>query len=58
VFHALSGHNWGVRRLDLRRRGLIDRWNEINNRDDAALPTSVAPAAAGAGLAGSTAVTH
>ena len=49
---------WWLRRLDLRRRSLQDRWNEINNRDDAAPPTAVAPAAAMPGLAGSTAVTQ
>jgi ABC-2 type transport system ATP-binding protein len=62
VFRVLASSNWAVRRLDLRRRGLQDRWNEINNQDDAALQTSVAPApAVGAGLAdgaGSTAVTQ
>ena len=30
----LMRQNWSVRRLDLRRRRLQDRWNEINNTDD------------------------
>jgi hypothetical protein len=28
-------NGWSLRRLDLRRRKLQDRWNEINNMDDA-----------------------
>lgn len=32
----LAGSNWPLRRLDLRRRSLQDRWNEINNMDDSA----------------------
>ncbi|HBI44483.1 MAG TPA: ABC transporter [Planctomycetales bacterium] len=50
IFRVVANNNWAVRRLDLRRRGLQDRWNEINNQDDAALQTSVAPVpAVGAG---------
>ncbi len=30
----LMKHGWPLRRLDLRRRSLQDRWNEINNWDD------------------------
>jgi ABC-2 type transport system ATP-binding protein len=30
----LMQHGWPLRRLDLRRRSLQDRWNEINNWDD------------------------
>ena len=42
---ASKGH--GLRRLDLRRRGLQDRWNEINNMDYGQLapPTNLAPTA-------------
>jgi ABC-2 type transport system ATP-binding protein len=30
----VAEHGWPLRRLDLRRRSLQDRWNEINNWDD------------------------
>ena len=33
-----DGH-WALRRLDLRRRNLQDRWNEINNMDVGLLGT-------------------
>jgi ABC-2 type transport system ATP-binding protein len=44
----MAKHNWTLRRLDLRRRSLQDRWNEINNWDDAVRPAGgpVAPAPA------------
>src|SRR5262249_19597072 len=29
--NRVARHNWPLRRLDLRRRSLQDRWNEINN---------------------------
>ena len=58
VFHTLASNNWGVRRLDWRRRGLQDRWNEINNQDDAALAQNSAPVVPTVGAAGSTAVTQ
>ncbi len=63
VFHALAANHWGVRRLDWRRRGLQDRWNEINNQDDAALArvSSPSPPAVAAGSrehGASTAVTQ
>jgi ABC-2 type transport system ATP-binding protein len=35
---------WPLRRLDLRRRSLQDRWNEINNMDEAQLRKMAAPA--------------
>jgi ABC-2 type transport system ATP-binding protein len=41
----VAQHGWPLRRLDLRRRSLQDRWNEINNFDDfgaAAPPASAA----------------
>src|SRR5262249_363646 len=33
----LAKNGWPLRRLDLRRRRLQDRWNEINNMDEALL---------------------
>ena len=35
----MAKHNWTLRRLDLRRRSLQDRWNEINNMDEGQLGT-------------------
>jgi ABC-2 type transport system ATP-binding protein len=62
VFQVLARHDWPVRRLDLRRRRLQERWNEINNMDDAVLQTATTPApTAGGGpvnRAGSTGVTQ
>ncbi len=43
---------WPLRRLDLRRRSLQDRWNEINNFDD------FNPAAPASGQSATTAVTR
>jgi ABC-2 type transport system ATP-binding protein len=42
----MSKNGWVIRRLDLRRRGLQDRWNEINNFDDFA-PRTEAPQGSG-----------
>jgi ABC-2 type transport system ATP-binding protein len=47
---------WGLRRLDLRRRRLQDRWNEINNMDESLL-TAAPTSAIVPDKAGSTAVT-
>jgi ABC-2 type transport system ATP-binding protein len=33
----LASGGWAIRRLDLRRRSLQDRWNEINNMDESLL---------------------
>jgi ABC-2 type transport system ATP-binding protein len=33
IARRLLEGGWGLRRLDLKRRGLQDRWNEINNMD-------------------------
>jgi ABC-2 type transport system ATP-binding protein len=33
----VSSNGWALRRLDLRRRRLQDRWNEINNMDESLL---------------------
>jgi ABC-2 type transport system ATP-binding protein len=41
----VAKNGWPLRRLDLRRRSLQDRWNEINNWDDTAARPQ--PAAAG-----------
>ncbi len=34
ISQRLSKNGWPLRRLDLRRRSLQDRWNEINNWED------------------------
>jgi ABC-2 type transport system ATP-binding protein len=47
-------NGWALRRLDLRRRSLQDRWNEINNFDDFTPRAANGPAPA---RDGSTAVT-
>jgi ABC-2 type transport system ATP-binding protein len=43
----ISNNGWALRRLDLRRRRLQDRWNEINNMDESLLgipsPAAVTP---------------
>ncbi len=36
ISQRLSKNGWPLRRLDLRRRSLQDRWNEINNWEDRA----------------------
>jgi ABC-2 type transport system ATP-binding protein len=41
----VAKNGWPLRRLDLRRRSLQDRWNEINNLDDLA-PAAVPPLSA------------
>jgi ABC-2 type transport system ATP-binding protein len=41
----MTSNGWPLRRLDLRRRSLQDRWNEINNFDDLAA-TSAPPTGA------------
>jgi ABC-2 type transport system ATP-binding protein len=40
ISQRLGRNGWGLRRLDLRRRRLQDRWNEINNMDEASLGTT------------------
>jgi ABC-2 type transport system ATP-binding protein len=42
--NRVTSNGWPLRRLDLRRRSLQDRWNEINNFDDFA-PAPAAPLA-------------
>jgi ABC-2 type transport system ATP-binding protein len=44
----VAQHGWPLRRLDLRRRSLQDRWNEINNFD--ILAADAAPAVASSSL--------
>jgi ABC-2 type transport system ATP-binding protein len=36
IAKRVMSNGWSIRRLDLRRRSLQDRWNEINNWDDVA----------------------
>jgi ABC-2 type transport system ATP-binding protein len=47
IAQRVAHNGWGLRRLDLRRRRLQDRWNEINNMDEARLgapaPGAVTP---------------
>jgi ABC-2 type transport system ATP-binding protein len=52
---AKNGH--ALRRLDLRRRKLQDRWNEINNMDESLLVPSAPGAAQPSGSRATTAVT-
>jgi ABC-2 type transport system ATP-binding protein len=44
IAERVSKHGWALRRLDLKRRRLQDRWNEINNLDDSLLLTGAARA--------------
>jgi len=39
ISQRLAKNGWPLRRLDLRRRSLQDRWNEINNWDETAVTT-------------------
>jgi ABC-2 type transport system ATP-binding protein len=39
IAQRLAKNGWALRRLDLRRRRLQDRWNEINNIDDSLYQT-------------------
>ena len=36
ISQRLAKNGWPLRRLDLRRRSLQDRWNEINNWEESA----------------------
>jgi ABC-2 type transport system ATP-binding protein len=40
ISQRLGRNGWPLRRLDLRRRRLQDRWNEINNMDESRLGTT------------------
>ncbi len=40
IFRVAASHDWPLRRLDMRRRHLQDRWNEINNLDESVLPAA------------------
>ena len=59
VAERMMKNGWVIRRLDLRRRDLQDRWNEINNFDDATAMTrrSHTPSAPSAPPPNPTAVT-
>lgn len=46
VARRVADSHWAIRRLDLRRRSLQDRWNEINNFADVAPPAAAAPTGA------------
>lgn len=43
ISQRLAKNGWPLRRLDLRRRSLQDRWNEINNWEDVATGVRTAP---------------
>jgi ABC-2 type transport system ATP-binding protein len=45
ISERLAKNGWPLRRLDLRRRSLQDRWNEINNWDEFAAGEPASPAA-------------
>jgi ABC-2 type transport system ATP-binding protein len=44
ISQRLAKNNWPLRRLDLRRRSLQDRWNEINNWQEFTPRSGQAPA--------------
>jgi len=46
IAQRLASNGWALRRLDLKRRRLQDRWNEINNMDDSLLKNT-APVTSG-----------
>jgi hypothetical protein len=45
IAQRVTKNGWVLRRLDLRRRSLQDRWNEINNFADFETKVSRGPAA-------------
>jgi ABC-2 type transport system ATP-binding protein len=45
IGQRVTKNGWVLRRLDLRRRSLQDRWNEINNFEDFGTKVSKGPAA-------------
>jgi ABC-2 type transport system ATP-binding protein len=51
ISQRLAKNGWPIRRLDLRRRNLQDRWNEINNWDDIAASSSSEPSRRGSSTA-------
>jgi ABC-2 type transport system ATP-binding protein len=57
ISQRLAKNGWPIRRLDLRRRRLQDRWNEINNMDESQLRGAPAAGEARPPRPGSTAVT-
>jgi ABC-2 type transport system ATP-binding protein len=58
ISERMMKNGWVIRRLDLRRRDLQDRWNEINNFDDATTMTSRSVAPPSAAQTHPTAVTR
>ena len=57
ISQRLAKNGWPIRRLDLRRRRLQDRWNEINNMDESLLRSAPAAVEGRPPRTGSTAVT-
>jgi ABC-2 type transport system ATP-binding protein len=57
ISKRLAKNGWPLRRLDLRRRKLADRWNEINNFDDFSQRGPAGAPAESARHSGTTAVT-
>jgi hypothetical protein len=51
ISQRLAKNGWPIRRLDLRRRNLQDRWNEINNWADDAAISSFEPSRRGSNTA-------
>jgi ABC-2 type transport system ATP-binding protein len=47
IGQRIAKSGWALRRLDLRRRSLQDRWNEINNFEDFDVKLPVAPSRIG-----------
>jgi len=57
ISQRLAKNGWAIRRLDLRRRRLQDRWNEINNMDESLLGRTPVTVEGRTPRPGSTAVT-
>ena len=57
ISQRLAKNGWAIRRLDLRRRRLQDRWNEINNMDESLLRRAPVTVEGRPPRPGSTAVT-
>lgn len=58
LFAQIVAGGWTLRRLDVRRRSLQDRWNEINSYADVAPRTPTPAASTPVGTEGSTNVTR
>jgi hypothetical protein len=57
ISQRLAKNGWPIRKLDLRRRRLQDRWNEINNMDESLLGRTPVTVEGRPPRPGSTAVT-